>query len=62
MDSDEINMMLKLMEYDYLSEAQERYIMSFERQFRRKGSLSDDQCDTLKDIFDQAAGKVEWSR
>ena len=62
MDTDKINMMFRLIEYDYLTEPQERLIMSFEKQFRRKGTLSEDQFDILEDIFEKAAEKVEWSR
>ncbi len=55
-------MMFKLMEYEYLSEAQENLIVSFEEQFLKKGHLSENQQEILADIFEKAAGKVEWSR
>lgn len=62
MNTDKIKMMFKLMEYDYLSEAQLNLIVSFEKQFKKCGRLSERQQEILSDIFEQAAGKVEWSR
>ena len=55
-------MMFKLMEYDELSEAQEKLVISFEEQFNNRGSLTARQFEILEDIFEKAAGKVEWSR
>ncbi len=62
MDKDKTEMMFKLMEYDELSEAQEKLVISFEEQFNNRGHLTARQFEILEDIFNQAAGKVEWSR
>ena len=62
MNADKIEMMFRLMEYDELSEAQHNLIESFEEQFKNRGHLTARQGEILEDIFDQAAGKVEWSR
>jgi hypothetical protein len=62
MDEDKIKMMFKLMEYDYLSEKQLDLVASFDRQFLKNGRLSEAQEEILADIFEKAAGKVEWSR
>lgn len=58
----DIDMMFQLMEYDYLTDGQHKLIISFEEQYKRKGWLSFDQHRILEEIFDSAAGKVEWSR
>ena len=62
MDTDRIEMLFRLMEYDELSDSQEKLVISFEEQFNNRGHLSARQLEILEDIFDQAAGKVEWSR
>ena len=62
MDTDKIEMMFKLMEYDYLTDKQHDLIESFEHQYKKRGFLSDRQFEILSDIFEAAAGKVEWSR
>lgn len=53
--NDEIKMMLKLMEYDALSDRQHFLVISFEKQFNKRGSLSDFQFEILSDIFKWAA-------
>ena len=55
-------MMFLLLEYDYLSEDQENLIISFEQQFLKKDYLTEPQQEILADIFEKAAGNVEWSR
>ena len=62
MDTDKTEMMFRLMEYDELSEAQHNLVESLEEQFNNRGHLTARQFEILEDIFDQAAGKVEWSR
>ena len=62
MNVDKIEMMFRLMEFDELSEAQHNLVESFEEQFNNRGSLTARQFEILEDIFDQAAGEVEWSR
>ena len=62
MDTDKVEMMFKLMEYDELTEKQHDLIISYEEQFQRRGSLSGLQFETLESIFNQAAERVEWSR
>jgi len=62
MDNDKIQMMFNLMEYDYLTDAQHKLVVSFEEQFNSRGSLSEKQVEILQDIFDRASEKVEWSR
>jgi len=62
MKADKIKMMLKLMEYDNLSDSQHSLIISFEEQFANRGSLTARQFEILSDIFEKAAGKVQWSR
>jgi hypothetical protein len=54
-DNDKIEMMFKLMDYDYLTDAQHDYIISFSDQFDKKGWLSIAQFETLEDIFKQAS-------
>jgi len=44
----------KFMEYDNLSDAQHDLIISFEEQFKRRGSLSERQMEILEDIFERA--------
>lgn len=61
-ESDRIEHIFQFMEYDELSEKQLDLVESFESQFEKYGSLSDRQYEILEDIFDQAAGRVEWSR
>lgn len=59
---DKAEMMFKLMEYDELMPAQEDLIIKFEERFNRRGFLTGPEFDTLESIFEQAAGRVEWSR
>ncbi len=61
-DPDKVKMMFKLMEYDYLSDGQENLIIKFEERFNRRGYLTEGEFDVLKNIFEDAASKVEWSR
>jgi hypothetical protein len=58
----DIDMMFQMMEYDYLTDAQHDLIISFQEQYEKRGFLSDKQHEILEDIFNGAAGKVEWSR
>jgi hypothetical protein len=46
------------MEYDVLTDAQHDLVISFEDQFKSKGSLSDRQIEILEDIFQRAAEKA----
>ena len=62
MDTDKIEMMFQLIETDELTEAQLNLVISFEEQYHNRGHLTARQFEILSDIFDQAAGKVEWSR
>ncbi len=62
MDIDRIKSIFLLMEYDELTDAQHDLVISFEDQFNRRGSLSERQAEILEDIFEKAAGRVEWSR
>jgi len=62
MEREKIKMMFKLMEYDYLTDPQHDLVISFEEQFTNRGSLTARQFEILSDIFEKAAGKVEWSR
>jgi hypothetical protein len=41
------------MEYDHISEAQHDLVISFEDQWKEKGSLSVRQIEVLEDIFRQ---------
>ena len=50
-----IEHIFKYMEWDNLSEAQLDLIISFEKQFKENGSLSEKQIDILEDIFSKAA-------
>jgi hypothetical protein len=52
---DRIESIFQLMEWDALTMRQLNYIESFERQFKAKGNLSDLQCETLENIFQEAA-------
>lgn len=60
--NERIESIFQLMEYDELTDAQHDLVISFENQFKRRGNLSDKQYEILENIFEQAAGKVEWSR
>ena len=62
MPNERVDMMFKLMEYDYLSDAQHDLVVSYEEQYNRKGRLSVLQMEILEDIFKRAAESVEWSR
>jgi len=62
MGEEEIKMMFKLMEYDYLTEMQHNLIISFEEQFKKRGYLTERQETILKNIFESAANRVQWSR
>ena len=62
MHEDKIRMMFKLMEWDQLTDDQHKLVISYEKQFDEKGSLSVKQAETLESIFEQAASKIEWSR
>lgn len=62
MDTDKIEMMFKLMEYDYLTDDQHTLIVDYESQYNNRGSLTARQEEVLASIFENAAGKVEWSR
>jgi hypothetical protein len=57
MTEERIKHIFKYMEYGALSEAQENLIISFEKQFEERGSLSERQYEILEDIFKQAAEK-----
>lgn len=61
-EKEETKMMFKLMEYDYLTEDEEKTVISMESQFLSRGYLTKPQKKFLKDIFDNAAGRVQWSR
>ena len=61
-DKDKIEMMFSLMEYDELTDSEHNLIISFEKTFKRYGTLSARQTEILEEIFDRAAGRVEWSR
>jgi len=52
--SDRITHLLRYMEYDYLTDAEHDLVCSFEKQFERKGSLSDRQLKILEDINERA--------
>ena len=54
----DIEMMFQLMEYDYLSDKQHDLVVSFEKQFKRTGRLSERQHEILEDIFDNAASNL----
>ena len=62
MDTDRIKMIFQLMEYNELSEAQHNLVISFEEQFKNRGSLTARQGEILEDIFQKAAERVHWSR
>lgn len=49
-----IEHIFKFMEYDNLTDAQHDLIISFEKQFRQRGSLSERQVEILEDIFEKA--------
>lgn len=55
--SEYIEMMFKLMEYDNLTDSQHDYVCSFERHYMNSGKLSDGQVGVLEDIFQKAAEK-----
>ena len=55
MDTDKIEMMFSLMEYDCLSDSQHDLVLSFSKQFDNRGNLSDRQFEILSDIFKRAA-------
>ena len=61
-DTDKIDMMFQLMEWDYLTDSQHNLMSDFEKQYKRKSTLSDRQFEILENIFEQAAQKVQWSR
>lgn len=48
----------KLMEYEQLTDNQHDLIVKYEKQFEKKGWLSDRQMEVLEDIFKQAAEKA----
>lgn len=52
-EKDRIEHIFKFMAYDNLSDAQHDLIISFEEQFKRRGSLSERQVEILEDIFDR---------
>jgi hypothetical protein len=54
-NEDRIEHIFKFIEYDNLTDAQHDLVISFEQQFKRKGSLSDRQLEILEDIFERAA-------
>jgi hypothetical protein len=54
-DSIRIDHIFNYMEYDYLTDSQHDLLVSFEEQYDRKGSLSDDQYEILEDIFKKVA-------
>jgi Na+/phosphate symporter len=55
---DRIEHIFKYMEYDHISDAQHDLVISFESQFKERGSLSDRQFEVLENIFKQAAEKA----
>lgn len=55
---DRAEMMFKLMEYDYITDAQHTMVASFEKQFEQRGDLSDRQFEILESIFNQAAERA----
>jgi len=55
--NDKIEMMIALMEYENLTDAQHDLVLSFSEQYDRKNSLSDKQFEILTDIFKKAAEK-----
>lgn len=52
---EKIEMMFKLMEYDYISDAQHDYVISFEEQYNERNWLSDRQIKVLESIFKQGS-------
>jgi hypothetical protein len=54
MNKEKIEMMFKLMGYDYLGDAQMNLVLSYEKQFESKGYLSEPQFYVLESIFKQA--------
>jgi len=50
-----IDHIFKYMEWDNLSESQLDLIVSFEKQFKENGDLSEKQIEILEDIFSKAA-------
>ena len=57
MDTDKIEMMFKLMEYDNLTDGQHDLVLSFGEQYDQRGYLSERQFEVLSDIFKRAAEK-----
>ena len=55
--SDRIDHMFEFMEYDYITEDQRDYVISFEEQWKEGGSLSSKQVHVLESIF--RAGNVQ---
>lgn len=55
MNPDRIKCLLETMDHDYLTEKQLDLIISFEEQFKKRGTLSDRQCEILESINKQAS-------
>lgn len=53
-EKDRIVHIFKFMAYDNLTDAQHDLIISFEKQFEHRGSLSERQVEILEDIFERA--------
>lgn len=52
--ADNVKILLKLMEWNRLSDRELDLLESFQEQFEAKGQLSDAQFEALNDIFDRA--------
>lgn len=55
---DRIVHIFQFMEYDYISDDQHDLVVSYERQFKQSGTLTDRQFEVLESIFEQAASKA----
>lgn len=53
-----IQHIFKFMEYDSLTDWQEKFVQSVEKQFNRKKFLSERQLEVLEDIFKDAAERA----